>query len=197
MIRKTIVTAALATLALSRAARAEGLSARGPNLGNAVVFVEGAPEASRAVWIRPWLAITQEQRMPFDAFGLGAAMRTTIAGGPRGWALEAQFAAGFTVPTLLPGVAVWIAPSTHVRVRGERVWFSMGLASPSAVLLSAPNDLRFPLQGELWLAFRVGPVWLGAMTAAGANLVPQRPASMVIQGAAYVSIPFGEGRESR
>lgn len=180
-------------LAASRSARAEGLAMRGPNLGQSVVFVEGIPESSRAVWIRPWLAITQEQRNPYDAFGLGVGVRHTISGDARGWALEVQAHGGFTALTLLPGVAFTLSPSTHLRVRAERVWFSMGIAAPFAVRLDSLADVRIPLQGELWLAFRAGPVWLGAMTAAGASFAPRGPAAIVMQGAGYIAIPFGAG----
>lgn len=189
----SLCAAIACSLAWTTQASAEGLAIRGPNLGRSVVFVEGVPESSRAVWVRPWLAITQEQRNPYDAFGLGVGVRHTITGGARGWALEVQAHAGFTALTLLPGVAFTLAPSTHVRVRSDGVWFSMGLAAPFAARLNSPNDLRIPLQGELWLAFRAGPVWLGAMTAAGASFAPSGPAALVMQGAGYLAIPFGDG----
>ncbi len=188
---------ACALWASARDSSAESLAVRGPDLGQSVVFVEGAPESSRAVWIRPWLAITQEWRAPYDAFGVGVGLRRTIAGGPRGWALEAQLGAGVLALTLLPGVALTLAPSTHVRVRGDNLWFSMGLAAPAAFRLNAPNDLRFPVQGELWFAFRAGPVWLGLMTAIGATFAPNTTAALVMQGAGYVAIPFGAGAERR
>jgi hypothetical protein len=178
-------------LGIAPSVRAEGLAVRGPNLGQSVVFVEGVPESSRAVWIRPWLAITQEQRNPYDAFGLGVGVRHTIVGAPRGWAFEVQAHGGFTALTLLPGVAFTLSPSTHLRVRSERVWFSMGIAAPFAVRLDSLADVRIPLQGELWLAFRAGPVWLGAMTAAGASFAPSGPAAIVMQGAGYIAVPFG------
>jgi hypothetical protein len=181
----------------SQSAAAEGLAVRGPNLGQSVVFVEGAPESSRAVWIRPWLAITQEWRSPYDAVGLGLGLRHTIVGGPRGWGLDAQMAAGWLVTTLLPGVAFTLAPSTHVRARTEGFWFSMGIAAPMAVRLNAPQALKVPVQGELWLAFRAGPVWLGAMTAIGASFSETGAASLVMQGAGYIAIPFGDGHERR
>jgi hypothetical protein len=179
------------------AGHAEPGAIRGPDLGNSVVFVVGAPESSRAVWLRPYLAITQEVRVPYDAFGLGVGLRRSIVGGPRGWAWDAQIGAGFLVPTLLPGVALTLTPSTSLRLRGEWAYFSMGLVAPMAARLNAPNDVRLPVQGELWLAFRVGPLWIGAMTAIGATFSPGANAALLIQGAGYIAIPYGPGRERR
>ncbi|MDP3275439.1 MAG: hypothetical protein Q8Q09_09615 [Deltaproteobacteria bacterium] len=187
------VLAGLASLALTlRAApaHADPSALRAPTLGPAIAFVVAAPESSRAVWLRPWLAITQEVRLPFDAFGLGVGLRRTLAGRERGWALDVQLGAGFMVPTLYPGLALTLSPSTSIRVRGDNLWFSMGLAAPAAIRLNDTRDMRLPLQGELWFAFRAGPIWLGAMTAIGAVFAPSQSAALLMQGGGYIAIPM-------
>jgi hypothetical protein len=186
------MSAALAAAVASSSAQAEFAAVRAPELGASIAFVEGAPESSRALWIKPWLAITQETRMPFDALGLGIGLRHTLVGRERGWALGLQMGAGFIVPTLRPGVALAFAPSTNVRFRSEGVWFSMGLAAPSTVRFDAPLDLRVPAQGELWLAFRAGPLWIGATAAMGVAFSPGANAGLLVQGAGLIAVPFGD-----
>lgn len=188
---------ALATALASSVAHADASVLRAPDLGTSVALFEGLPESSRAVWIRPWFAITQQQKLPFDSFGVGVGLRRTLAGGPRGWALSVQLGGGVSVPTLYPGVALELSPSTNLRVRGEWAYFSMGLAVPAAVRLDASADLRIPVVGELWLAFRAGPVWIGAMAGVGATFVPNASSAMALSGGGYIAIPYGEGREAR
>jgi hypothetical protein len=186
------------TLALSaRTAHAEPTAARGPDLGTSVVFLAGLPEASRVVWIRPQLAITQEMRVPYDAFGLGVALRAPLFGRPRGWGMDGQLGAGVLAMTLVPGAALTLTPSAILRRRGEHTYFGMGLAAPMAARLNAPNDVRIPVQGELWFAFRAGPLWLGAMTAIGATISPGANAALLMQVGGYLAIPYGPGSEHR
>jgi hypothetical protein len=187
-----------ATTALhARLAQAEPNAARGPDLGTSVVFLAGLPEASRAVWLRPFLAITQEMRAPYDAFGLGVALRTTLFGRPRGWGMDGQLGAGVLAMTLAPGAALTLTPSAILRRRWEHTYFGMGLAAPMAARLNAPNDVRLPVQGELWFAFRAGPLWLGATTAIGATLSPGANAALLMQAGGYLAIPYGPGSEQR
>jgi|LNFM01.1.fsa_nt_gb hypothetical protein len=189
--------AALAALFAATDARADSSVIRGPDLGTSVTLFEGYPVSSRAAWIRPWLALTYQQRMPFDAFGAGVGVRRTIAGGPRGWALSVQLGGGLSFATLYPGAVLEFSPSTNLRVRGDWAYFSMGLAVPAALRLDATGDVRIPVQGELWLAFRTGPVWIGAMAAMGVTFVPNASSALSLQGGAYIAIPYGEGRASR
>lgn len=188
---------AAAALAAPNVATADTSALRAPDLGTSVVLFEGVPEASRAVWIRPWFAITQQQKFPYDAFGVGVGVRRTLAGGPRGWALAVQLGGGLSVPTLYPGVVLELSPSTNLRVRGDWAYFSMGIAVPAALRLDASGDVRIPVVGELWLGFRAGPIWIGAMAGAGATFVPNASSALALSGGGYIAIPYGDGRETR
>jgi hypothetical protein len=190
--------AAALVLALSPAvAQADANAIRGPNLGRSLAFDFGWPDASRVLWMRPWLGVTQEVRVPYDAFGLGVATRVTLAGRPRGWGLEAQFSAGFLATVLLPGMAITASASTQLRWRSERLFFAMGTAVPAAWRLTPPNEWRVPVQGELWFAFRAGPFWFGATTAIGAALSPGQLGGMLMQGGLYAALPLPLGVETK
>ena len=187
LIAATIV---LATLTQSTNAHADVNAIRGPNLGESLAFDVGVPDASGVLWLRPSLGITGEVRVPWDAFGLGVATRATLVGRPRGWGLEAQFSAGFSLMTWRPGMAITASASTQVRWRSDRFFFGMGTAVPAAFRLNSPNDMRIPVQGELWFAFRAGPVWFGGTTAIGVALSPTELAASLMQGGVYIAIPF-------
>lgn len=184
------VSAALAITSASSTAHADSNAIRGPDFGRGMTFVFGWPEASRVLWFRPNIGFTQEVRVPWDAFGAGIGFRGTLVGRPRGWAWVAQASAGFLLTTWHVGMALTASVSTQIRLRTERIFFAMGTAVPMAYRLNSPNDMRVPVQGELWFAAHTGPFWFGVQTAIGAAFSPGQNAGLVMQGGLVAALEF-------
>jgi len=153
-------TAAAEPLAL-RVDHAPGVSAVASPLDASVAW-RGAAWGGAVSW-RPGASV-----------GASVGRSWFLSGEPgRGW--EAGVAVGGAVPLWSPALVLTATPYLH-RVRdGERLSVRGGLVVPSAARLTGAAALRLPVQTEVVLGVRAGPLRLGAVGGAGVVLSPASP----------------------
>jgi len=152
--------------------------------------VLGVPELSVGTWLDSGWGLAIEGRASGSTVGASAGRRWVLAGGPDRWGVDASVAAGFTIPTLDPGIGLTLTPSIQAGWRGERVREVIGLTSPSALRLNGV-EARLPILVEDWLMVRAGRTWLGVQLGAGAVFSPGGTAAMAVQASAALSVDLG------
>ena len=149
-----------------------------------VTIAVGGPDHGVAVWSNT-VGVALSVRADGGAVEavVGKRWRTERAFGGR-----VVLAGGAVVPLVDPGVGLALAPSVHGGHLGEQVEATFGFALPAVVGLAPQPSVRLPVLAETGLAFRAGPVWIGARGAIGAITVPGLAPSAALQGALQVTV---------
>lgn len=187
--RYSALSVALALLAAPLCASADPVALRGADLGPSVVLAGGVPDLSVAAWLTPTVGLAVESQ-PIQTLGASVGTRATLLGGPRGGGLDGFFSGGLAGLRVGPGVALAATFALHARYRSERVHFSAGLASPWSLALAPAVQWRAPLQLELALTVRAGPLWLGAQAGAALVFAPNLSPSLGLQANLVLAVPF-------
>lgn len=117
-----------------------------------------------------------------------------FAGKELGWQLNGILTAGLLAPTIEPGLALLLTPVLQGGYHGttDRWFLMLNVFSPIAFQFVGDLVLRIPAQIELWLAFRIGPCWIGLQGAAGANFAIQQAPAVVLTASLFLSVVLGK-----
>ncbi len=153
-------------------ARAEGLALRAPQPGRAVHITGGWPTLAVAGWLKPWLGLGIDVRLPLSAVAADVAFRHAFVGSEAArWSLWGLAGAGVLVPTLSPGLAVEVPLMLQMRYQLEVFGLALDVSCPAALRLTQGTLFRAPLLLELWLSVRMRRFFVGGTLGLGATLV--------------------------
>jgi len=102
--------------------------------------------------------------------GAHVGWRRTLTGGERSWGIDGVATTGLGGLLATPGVALLATGEVRGGFRNDQGQATFGVVVPLAVRVDVPPQLAVPLGIELRLAWRLGPLWVGARGQAGGTL---------------------------
>lgn len=176
----------LLALLLASPAVADPVALRAPGQGRELVVEAGWPSISVAWWSRGGFGLALDVGTLGQAAGLSGGGRFVLTEGPLGWGVDAYVAGGLELLIADPGLTLTFTPALSVGSRGV-VIATLSVAAPMALRLGE-QQARLPVQAELRLGARPGPVSFGVRGALGAVLSPGQPVAASLQWSLWIAL---------